>query len=1109
MSNPRILLVDNDVKFLNSLKQYLEKLGAQVEIVMDGNNALEKAKDFDVVITGIVIPKMDGLKLSERIYNLTMGKTSVIIVSGIYKGIAIRNKALHNGKAVEFLEKPFSKEVIKKALKEKAHIVFEEKKEKKEKPKEEIKDEFATRRFDQRELEKESVKTEDDIDDEEKVSSEILFGDILEELNEEPEEVPSKVGEIKNEVEEEIKLIDNDIEEIVELKEDNEIKKEDEQKLEEKDEKIEIKEEKKKIKKEPIISDDSDIDKLISSITQHEKKKKTGRRTNVDMDDVDELVSKTLVDLRLKKKKLKEVKDLTPEQKKKQLEEIEKKIEKKQKSLEEEQKIKEKTDIVVEKVPAAKPEIKAEGKYQLIEKIATGGMAEIYKAKQRGAVGFEKIVTIKKILPHLANDEEFIEMFIDEAKIAASLSHPNIVQIFDLGKMDDEFIIAMEYIAGIDLGTINKKLRKNKKHFPIEIPLYITLKVSEALDYAHKKKNQLGQPMGIVHRDVNPNNILISFDGEIKLVDFGISKARVKLHHTIAGGLKGKYIYMSPEQASGKEVDLRTDIFALGILLYETLTLRNPFVSFSEPAILEKVKKAEYEDPRKLNPSLSEEIVNVINKCMKKNPDERYQSARELRNDLEKVLVKEVNNLAILKDILSKFVARNFPEETKKAGFTIDDTVEIVRRKDEIDKIISEKNKEEEKIKKDQEEIPEEEEEIIFAPIEEKPKEEKVKEPEIEKPPMKEVSEKKIKTYEDILREQKQAKEKEKEKIVMEKEIARSLKKEKHSGLPIFIILLVIIILAGGGYFAYQKFFNTSLPVVNKNVNYKTPPPPSEQTNKTNDLNITENQNLAQNPNDTTQTNINNQQTNNIGQPQQNSTVSNNTNKQQQLNPQQNTGNNTAANNIKRKTNQQTLNRKPVQRIKQKRTVPSIKPKNINKQRQQQKTRITNINNNNKPAQNQKPKTQNNQTQTNQTQTNQPQQTQTAKTGQTQTNQPASKPKVKPQVKKPKPIVKKQITREGDLVAYPQLDKPVKILKQVSPSLNYSEAKLGAVRIIMQVLVNTNGRADTFRIIRVIPNIAGFDVRVKRVIGKWRFSIPMKNGVKVKSWKTVSLLIKK
>jgi serine/threonine protein kinase/DNA-binding response OmpR family regulator len=1114
----KILLVDTDIKFLNSLKEYLENSGIEVEIVMDGNTALEKAKDdFNAVITGVVIPKMDGLKLSERIYNLTMGKTPVIIVSGIYKGTAIRNKAIHNGKAVEFIEKPFSKEVIKKVLEEKAHFVFETvKKEVKEESPEDD-DAFKTRTFEKEELTKESREQPPEVKEDEKVSSEILFGDILDELNEDSRE------EIKaEEVKEEITPIEEPAEEIIELDETNEVNEEQDKKIIDK-----VKKEEEKPSKIIGSSNDSDIDALISSITNYEKQKPKERRTNIDSDDIDELISKTLVDLKIKKKKINEVENLDPEKKKKQLEEIEKKIEEKQKSIEAEQKKvvqeKGKKDEITEKPKTVKPEIKAEGKYQLIEKIATGGMAEIYKAKQRGPVGFEKIVTIKKILPHLANDEEFIEMFIDEAKIAASLSHPNIVQIFDLGKMDNEFIIAMEYIAGIDLGTINKKLRKSKRHFPVEIPLYITLKVSEALDYAHKKKNQYGQPMGIVHRDVNPNNILVSFEGEVKLVDFGISKARVKLHHTVAGGLKGKYIYMSPEQASGKDVDLRTDIFALGILLYETLTLKNPFISFSEPAILEKVKRVDYEDPRKLNHSISEDIVKIIDKCMQKDPNKRYQNAKALRNDIEKVLIKEVNNIAILKDILSKFVAKNFPNETKKAGFTIDDTVELVKRKDEIDKIISEKTKhgkKEQEIKEEEEPIielteediePEKEEVIVeLEPVKEekiikqekktKPiKADKIGKKEKVQKSVKEERRGKTKTYEDILADQK----KEKEKILLEKEIERTIGKEKHSFSTFMIIFLIIAVLGIGGYFAYQKYFSTSLPKVNNNKSV-TPPTPEEMSEQNNNMEDTsiigEQQDSSQNQNidNTTTTQDMNTQT----QQPQNIPINNNKNQNQHSNTIKQKPQKTSNINANQQNKKQNINvkQKPKQTI-QKQTKPPAKIVQNNKINTQnnnsQNTDSINVNQN---------KT-NNQGQISQNQTdNNKQETVKPPVIQNTTN---NKPHVKKTSPKPRKIIQEPIIREGDLVAYPQLDNPVKVLKQVSPSLTYGETKLGAVRVIMQVLVNTRGKAEKFKILRIIPQIAGLDARMRKVIKYWKFSIPRKKGVKVKSWRIVSLLIKK
>ncbi|WDT79866.1 MAG: serine/threonine-protein kinase [Candidatus Manganitrophus sp.] len=212
------------------------------------------------------------------------------------------------------------------------------------------------------------------------------------------------------------------------------------------------------------------------------------------------------------------------------------------------------------------------GKYLLLDKIGTGGMAELFLAKQTGLSGFEKSVAIKRILPHLTQGSEFIAMFINEAKLAALLTHQNIVQIYDLGNVDQCHYIAMEYIMGKDLRTVIN--HGKSKNIPLSIgdALLIVSKICSALDYAHRKKDLNGNDLHLVHRDISPQNILVSYEGEVKLVDFGIAKAAMGGQETKTGVLKGKLAYMSPEQAWGKPVDGRTDLFALGIVLYEAVT---------------------------------------------------------------------------------------------------------------------------------------------------------------------------------------------------------------------------------------------------------------------------------------------------------------------------------------------------------------------------------------------------------------------------------------------------------------------------------------------------------------------------------------------------------
>ncbi len=278
------------------------------------------------------------------------------------------------------------------------------------------------------------------------------------------------------------------------------------------------------------------------------------------------------------------------------------------------------------------------GQYVLLEKIATGGMAEVWKARMKGVEGFQKIVAIKKILPHLSDNQDFIEMFIDEAKLAAQLNHNNIIHIYDLGKIQSSYYIAMEYIDGHDLKTILKRGEERDTPMTVEIALFVASKVAAALDYAHRKHDFEGKEMSLVHRDVSPQNVLISQEGDIKLCDFGIAKAASKASHTQAGALKGKLQYMSPEQAWGRNIDKRSDIFALATCLFEMLTSRKLFSGDNELSILEQVREARIVAPSQFNDEVTPEIDRIVQKALQKDPVNRYQTAGEMERDINAVL---------------------------------------------------------------------------------------------------------------------------------------------------------------------------------------------------------------------------------------------------------------------------------------------------------------------------------------------------------------------------------------------------------------------------------------------------------------------------------------
>ncbi|UCD84911.1 MAG: serine/threonine protein kinase [Deltaproteobacteria bacterium] len=278
------------------------------------------------------------------------------------------------------------------------------------------------------------------------------------------------------------------------------------------------------------------------------------------------------------------------------------------------------------------------GKYILVDKIAIGGMAEIFKAKTFGVEGFEKTVVIKQVLTQFSRDEEFITMLIDEGKIAGQLSHSNIAQVHALDREIDNYYIAMEFIDGKDLRTIIKMGQKMGEPLSREFAIFIGMEIAQALDYAHRKRDARGTELNIIHRDISPQNILISYEGEVKLTDFGIAKAAIQARMSQSGVLKGKYAYMSPEQARGETIDRRSDIFSLGIVIYEMLTGKRLFLGDSDIGTLEKVKEAQVEPPSKINENIPKELEASVLKALAKEPSDRYQDASSFHKDLARSL---------------------------------------------------------------------------------------------------------------------------------------------------------------------------------------------------------------------------------------------------------------------------------------------------------------------------------------------------------------------------------------------------------------------------------------------------------------------------------------
>ncbi len=308
------------------------------------------------------------------------------------------------------------------------------------------------------------------------------------------------------------------------------------------------------------------------------------------------------------------------------------------------------------------------GKYYLLELINVGGMAEVFKAKMFGVEGFEKIVAIKRILPEVAEDAEFIKMFVDEAKIAVKLQHPNVVQIFELGKIEDSYFIAMELINGKDLKTIRKRLKRVDLLMPVEQSAYIISQVCDGLDYAHRKTDEKMNPLNIVHRDISPQNMIVSYEGTVKLIDFGIAKAKSKSTKTQVGMLKGKFSYMSPEQVSGQPIDRRSDIFSLGVVFFEMLTGKRLFLGKNDVETLEKIRKAEVLPPSVFNSAVPPELDRIVLKALAKDREDRYQWASEFSEDLKKFSYSSGKSFSRqdMMNFMSEFFADELEEETAK-----------------------------------------------------------------------------------------------------------------------------------------------------------------------------------------------------------------------------------------------------------------------------------------------------------------------------------------------------------------------------------------------------------------------------------------------------------
>ncbi len=305
------------------------------------------------------------------------------------------------------------------------------------------------------------------------------------------------------------------------------------------------------------------------------------------------------------------------------------------------------------------------GKYTLVERLGRGGMAEVWKARISGPGGFQRTLVIKRILPHLVEDDHFKKMFVAEARLSARLNHANIVQVFELGDVGGELFLAMEYVRGQDLvNVVRAQLVRGAP--PPGLGAFVAREVCRALAYAHALTDDNGVPLRLIHRDVSPSNVMLSFDGAVKLLDFGIAKALAEANEnrTVTGTLKGKFGYMSPEQVEGKDVDHRSDLFAVGVVLFETLTGKRLFKGASDIQTIAMVRDAKVEPPSQYNPAVPPELDAVCLKALARHPDERWSGCDEMAVALDEV----VHQLKWGPERLASLQRDLFPDEPSQSS---------------------------------------------------------------------------------------------------------------------------------------------------------------------------------------------------------------------------------------------------------------------------------------------------------------------------------------------------------------------------------------------------------------------------------------------------------
>jgi len=1013
-----ILLVEYDDSSIETIKEILSQPIFNITIGKDGEAAkkLLKENKFDLAITAAMLPKFHGFQLSQYIYE-NFPKTNIIIISGVYKGIEYKQQAISQFRANAFFEKPINKLELKNKILE--LLTLNEK----DLETDFLKDKTQIAKFD---TEKIPVVKKKEEQEKNEFTSNDLFGDIIEKV----EKTPS--FEIKLENEEEEKLEKPDIQikketqinipkeftiEVLDLKSENIIPHKD---------KLETEQfQTRKLKK--IKSYDKKIDLELRNIisTKPEQKKEDKISKKIE-DDIGKKLEQTLSGLGIKKSvpKTKKEDEIT-----------------KIKAKDSEKDIKVKPPIIKKKDEL--------GNYDLLGLIARGGMAEIYKAKRKGVKGFEKIIAIKKILSGYGEDDKYIEMLVDEAKIAAELSHPNIVQIYDLGKMDDYYFIAMEYILGKDLRLITSKLLEQDKQFPEEISIYLIIKVLEALNYAHSAKNIHGKHINIVHRDISPPNIMISYSGDIKLTDFGIAKAANKIHQTLSGALKGKLLYMSPEQARGdNDIDSRSDLYSVGVILFELITGKKLFLDSSQMAILKKVQEAIITKPSEINKDIDPELENIILKSLKKDKNRRYQNASDMAKDLESYLTKRYDHIPGPTHI-SHFIYNLFKDEIKRDNIEVNINsipFQIKKLPYKTKKIVEEK-----KVSK------KEKVEIHKNKIIDKPEKKSIRKEEEFKPSI-EIN---LEEPEPIDIEEKKAtkpiktgKTKEPEPFSIKSEIDKLEKESKHRLKTFLIAILIIVIIGAGIYFLIIKPpSNNKSPNIKPSSVVKTP----EQKKVLKQEEIKSFEEMY---------------------PSEEATKIES--KKEDIMSEEKIS--TPESKIKSPP-MDTLKPKPDKEKLSKSTIPRKKQEIIKQNKKQKEGKI--ITSKKKPEET----------------------TEESKSKTEESKKPEISETTKPIIEK-KPEPTKPILKEGDTVtkadtdAIPRSTPDPIITKKIRKSLKSSET------IVVSFLIDQNGNIEKIKLIKK-SNSPDLNLIIYSTVGNWKYKPAIKDNVRVKIWKTKTISIKK